>query len=141
MNFFDYIFYRSYKFFHKMPSNRFTADVQALCVVSTLQFFNLIFLNLFFSYLKKEEILPSNKFSYVGTIVVLLFINFLRYWGRSSNIKELSRRWKNENQNQKLIRGFLVTIFIILSIVLAVGSAHYVGKYFRELPARADIQL
>jgi hypothetical protein len=114
-----------------MPRNRYTADVQALCVVSTLQFFNLLFLDLFISFLKKEALIPLSKYLFGGTIAVLLFINFLRYWGRVTNIKELTRRWKNENQNQKLISGLFVTIYIILSIVLAVGSAHYVGKYFR----------
>jgi hypothetical protein len=131
MKFFDYIFYRSYNFFYKMPRNRYTADVQALCVVSTMQFFNFLFLDLFISYLRKEALIPLSKYLFVGTIAVLLFINFLRYWGRGTNINEMTKRWKNENQNQKLIRGLFVIMYTLLSIILAVGSAHYVGKYFR----------
>ena len=114
-----------------MPRNRYTANVQALCAVSTLQSFNLIFLELFLSYLKKKDMFPSNKYLYGGIVVVLLFINFLRYGG--DTIKELAKKWKNESENQKLIKGFFVTIYIILSIVLFVASADYVGKYLRTL--------
>jgi hypothetical protein len=113
-----------------MPRNRNTADVQALCIVSTLQGLNLLFFGLLFSYVKNEDIIPSSKFFYGGFIILFLILNFLRYRG-VSNIKELAKRWRNEKVNQKFIGGFLLTIYIILSFVLAVGSSHYVGKYFR----------
>lgn len=131
MKLFDYIFYRAHNLFLKIPRKSYTADIQALCAVSTLQFFNLLFFELLFSYLKKEALFSLNKYLIGGTIAFLILLNYLRYWG-NSNIKELGKKWKNESNDQKLIRGIFVIIYVLLSIVLAVGSAHYVGKYFRE---------
>ena len=133
MKFFDYIFYRSHNFFLKIPRRRYSADIQALCTVVTLQFLNTLFIVLLFSYLRKEVLFSLNKYLIGGTILLLIFFNYLRYWG-PGNIKELTRRWKDETNPQKFKGGVFVIIYVILSLILAVGSAHYVGKFFRANP-------
>ena len=131
MKVFDYIFYRFHNLFLKIPRKSYTADIQALCTVSTLQFFIFLIFMFLFSYIRKDDLFPSNKYVFGGILVLLLVLNYMRYL-RYSRIIELSEKWKNESKEQKLIRGIFIMIYVLLSIVLTVGLAHYVGKYFRE---------
>lgn len=131
MKLFDYIFYRAYNLFLKIPYRSYAENIQAICALSALQFFNLFFLELLFSYIFKESLLSLDIYLILGIMIILLFLNYLRYGG-TAKLKEFEKRWKNESKKQNLIRGGLVLIYVILSIVLAVGAAHYVGKYFRE---------
>lgn len=128
---FDYIFYRLHNIFKKVQNGTYTADVQSLCALSTLQWMNIFFLVNMYSYTKEKD-LKISKIEIVVSILIFIFMNYLRY-SRKANIKILTKKWKNEKEYKKFINGILVLIYVIATLALCVWSADFVGRYFREL--------
>ena len=130
MVFFDYIFYRIHNVFIKLPRATYTADIQSLCAVSTLQWFNIITFYLAFCYFDNSE-QKLSKLWVVLSLTLIILLNYLRYWGKH-NIASLTQKWKDEQRNQRINRGIFVLFYVVFSIAMVVFAADYVGRYFRH---------
>ncbi len=112
LSLFDYIFYRAYK----LGLGRSKAPIAyAAGIVSVSQFFALLtlfaFLKSFFGFSE----LPNN-FIYVVLVVLFLGLNWYRY-ERNPRLDEMNKRWGDEEQNKKLIRGWVI-VFCIAFLVI-----------------------
>ena len=61
-------------------------------------------------------------------VVLMLLIILIFYIRYRKQYKELKIKWKYETKNQKLIRGFLVILAILLPIVLPMLYLALFGK-------------
>ena len=129
---FDYLFYRFHGAFKKLPRKTYTADIQSLCALTTLQCMNIGFVLFIFCYIKDINTLGISKIWYAIPILILMFLNYLRYWG-DNNIASLTKKWKDEEKNIKIRRGIYVIFYVVISIGLCVWSADFVGRYFRNM--------
>jgi hypothetical protein len=120
--FFDYIFYRAYILFLKLPKRR-SAKVQALCSVATVQYLNFFFFLHCYKYVAKKELFHLDDIMIIVVVSSFLLLNFLRYWG-FIDLSSLSQKWQDEDRNKKRIHGIAVISYIVLSLILAMVHFH-----------------
>jgi hypothetical protein len=122
MTIFDYIFYRIAKFFYRRDGIDAFRAIAIVALMQTLflaEIATLILRSMF----SKEEIakyaLPI-KSSYLGMVVVILFLslNFFKY---RKTYWKFSEKWKDkETPMQHEVRGYLVLLSIFAPIILLV---------------------
>jgi len=127
---FAYLYYRIHSTY-KYKWNNSIPSVYAICLVSLLQFFNFSCL-LFFCFFVVETHLNINKLFGAAIVAGLLGINYYRYQVNSDFGKH-EEKWKNEMKQKKTIKGVLIIIYIIFSVLLFLLLANYLGEINRKL--------
>lgn len=127
---FAYLYYRIFSIY-KYKWNDSIPGVYALGIVSVLQGFNLSCL-LFFVFFIAESHLNMNKL-YGGLLfVVLLGINYYRFYIRT-NFSLLEEKWKKETMQKKTRNGILIIIYIVFSVLFFLLLANYLGEINRKM--------
>ena len=126
LKFFDYLYYRTCEFYYKREGDsgfRFTA----VLVISTMQGFNfcsiLLITNIIFH--KKIHI---NNFEAIIPCIILVAINMIRYNNNKYDYEVLKEKWATEEKGMKIKKQRLLIAYIVLSTVLFLGLAIYLGS-------------
>lgn len=114
MIFFNYCFYRvamAYKTWISEGSEDYANAVVSLCQSANI-----------LSLIAIPYIINNSRYS--GTLIIIismiiLIVNWIFFQNRKKYI-EYSEKWENENPKYRKLKGFLVLLYIILSIVLVV---------------------
>jgi len=119
MKYLDYIYYRVTKAYMKWDGETGITGIMAVSLIVTMLFVDLygvIHLTFFFEKYGNQY---KDEAKTIGLVLMLLIILifYIRYRKR---YKELKRIWANETKNQKLSRGFLVILAILLPILLPI---------------------
>ena len=105
---FSYIFYRTYCAYQKHHES--SPQIQSIGVISCMQGFNAL------TILKLMRIqLDINKLWGGVALIILFIINYNIYNRRIQNYKD---RWKDESLITRRLKGWLIIVYIILSISL-----------------------
>jgi glucan phosphoethanolaminetransferase (alkaline phosphatase superfamily) len=122
-NFFDYVYYKACNFYKKeTPGSQGVSGLTIMAVVQLFHIFTCFFLITIF--LKRK--IHFNKLFIVGLCILLLVLNGIRYNKLTYSI--LKEKWDNEDRNTKQRKQALVLLYIILSIILTISLAIYVGS-------------
>jgi hypothetical protein len=112
MNFFDYIYYRTYSWYKS--KNDLNYHLSGVLIVTLLQcsilFSLLTFLTLFFFPMPKIEKWQSTIFA-----LIILFFNLYRY-NKLVYYSELNNKWRNENEKLKYRKGCFIVFLLFVSI-------------------------
>lgn len=118
-NIFKYIFYRIYLYYgSKRDAIPKFSSIVVLTVVQNLNF--LTFVSPFISNINITVLK-------ISSLVLSLILFFVNYFFIIKNFDYIKSKWENENIKEKKRRGFLVTIYIIGSIILCFGLVGYLG--------------
>ena len=111
--FFEYLYYRICKAFFKWDGVEGNRGIWAVTMVQTLTVFDLILT--FFSLLRGRSSLFSYStilgMSAVVILFIVMFLNGRKYDGR---YQEFDARWKDEPENKKILKGFLVLLVMVV---------------------------
>jgi formate hydrogenlyase subunit 3/multisubunit Na+/H+ antiporter MnhD subunit len=123
MDFFDYVYYKSCKFYAKTDEEG--SGISGLAVIALMEGFNIftIFILVCLFLQKKFHL---GKLSMIVFAILLLIANGIRY--NKLNYGVLKERWDNEDENIRGRKGRLVVLYIIGSAILCVGLAIYIGS-------------
>ena len=127
---FDYLYYRIYSTY-KNKWNDSIPGVYAVCLISILQFFNLSCI-LFIGFYITDRRLITNKIFGALLVLVLIGINYYRFCIRS-NYGLLENKWSDENKLRRTRNGILIVMYIVLSVLLFLLFANYLGRINRGL--------
>jgi len=127
MKYLDYIYYRVTKAYMKWDGETGITGIMSVSLIVSMLFIDLygiIHLTFFFDKY-------GNQYKEAGkpiVVVLMLLITLIFYIRYRKQYKELKIKWKYETKNQKLIRGFLVILAILLPIVLPMLYLALFGK-------------
>lgn len=118
-SFFDYIFYRIYKFSKERGDT--TPTTNGILLLSLMQFLTildlLVFIRIFYSFP-----LPS-KWYIIPLITFPAIINWLRY-ERNFDIEKLHQRWQNEDKKKKVRHGWLISLYLLVSFLIPAAHGY-----------------
>jgi len=119
MKYLDYIYYRVTKAYMKWDGETGITGIMAVSLIVSMLFIDLygvIHLTFFFDNYGNQY-KDAGKPIVVVLMLLIILIFYIRYRKR---YKELKRIWANETKKQKLSRGFLVILAILLPILLPI---------------------
>ena len=125
-----YLYYRIYSTY-KYKWNNGVPGVYAICGISILQFFNLSCL-LFLAFFVADTHLSINRLYGAALVAGLMIFNYYRFHVYS-NFGMFEEKWKNETKRLKTMKGTLIIIYIVLSVLLFILLANYLGEINRKL--------
>jgi hypothetical protein len=114
---FDYIFLRVHQFFKERGDN--IPDTKGTSVLSLIQFltvFNLMDL----ARLVGDFAFPSKFGFFLPLIIIIGAVNWFRYQRDVDVQPKLEIRWKEEDQGKRVMRGWLISVYIIVSFLIPV---------------------
>jgi len=123
LSLFDYVFYRAYK----LGEGRASAPLAyASMIVSVAQSLVLISTFSVVDFLVNAS---HPKVSIYITVIVLFYIlNYFRY-ERNPWVDKMKKMWEHEDQNKKLIRGWLIVFCIALLVATPLTFAKMGFEY------------
>ncbi|AXP80839.1 hypothetical protein CJ739_1753 [Mariniflexile rhizosphaerae] len=127
MNFFDYVYYRSYSLYKNILGDS-TPMLYALCVVSLMQQFN-VFTMLYFAYVYLDLNMNINKYVLYASFLVFIIPNYLRY--SKFSYEQMDEKWRNVSKNKKIRGTIFMVLYIILSTIAIITTAIILGKVKR----------
>jgi ABC-type Fe3+ transport system permease subunit len=119
MKYLDYIYYRVTKAYMKWDGETGITGIMAVSLIVSMLFIDLygvIHLAFFFEKYGNQD----KDLGKPIILVLMLLITITFYIRYRKQYKELKTRWANETKDQRLIRGFLVILAILLPILLPV---------------------
>lgn len=126
LNFFDYIYYRTYsayKNFDNMPY------MYAVGLVSLMQQFNVVTI-LFILNTFLDLNMHVHKYVIYASFLVFIIPNYIRY-SRFKSYKQMDEKWGNDSKKKKVLGGFAVVSYVVLSTIVFIAAAHILGKIKR----------
>jgi hypothetical protein len=97
----------------------------AIIIVTLMQFLNIFSIYDILSIITQKK-LSVGKGTILAVIVLLLFLNGRRYYKFDYGM--LKKKWAEPGGQEKTKRGYLVILYIIISITLCIGLTVYVGS-------------
>lgn len=116
MKYFDYIYYRVFSTYQKWREPN--PWIYASILVALLQFLNLLVIYLITDVLINTT--ANLKPVIVVLIVVLIGLNFQRY-NKVKPYEKMKNLWKDEQKASKKKRGWLIILYIIISVLLPIS--------------------
>lgn len=113
-SFFDYIFYRVYKFFQVRGDN--VPDTKGSLILSLIQFLTILDIMVIVQFFHDYP-LPSKLGFFLPLLIIIGVINWYRY-ERNFDMEKLEDRWKNENQRQRVMRGWCIGLYLLTSFLI-----------------------
>jgi len=124
MKYFDYIFYRVAKAYHKWDGNNYTTAKTAVGYMLATIVCDLILFLLILFYGRDQLVLyrGSIKIAAVTIIIVFMFLSSKRY---KNLYTALDAKWCNEEKTVKFYRGVLVVVALPLPLVVLILGGIY----------------
>lgn len=122
---FNYLYYRIFSTYkYKWKDN--IPGVYAVCILSILQFFNI--LSVLYTVETFSMLDLNMKKIYYGLFVgIIIALNYYRYNFLTLFCK-LEKKWKNEPKNIRIVRGYFVITYILLSVFIILYLANYTSS-------------
>ena len=121
---FDYVYYRLNKFYYKWDGENGTTSsigvsmLQSLLIVNTV----IVILKICISKQQLQHNGENLKFGYILLFIILNIYNFkFRYNNKYALFKEY---WKDETKKQKIQRGFMVVLALVLPWLFIISLAY-----------------
>ena len=112
MKFFNYCFYRISKAYSKWEPNIY--HISGMAVVNLCQLFNLMSLiTIIFIILKIK--FPPEFILYIG-LPIFIISNF--FISSEKKYLQLAKKWENENPKYIKLKGYLILLYVLLSLVI-----------------------
>ena len=124
--FFDYLFYKVCEFYRKREKDDSGFRFEALAIVMGMQGFNLLSLLFFIELLSHKKIIIPKVYLIIFA-AVLLIMNGIMHNSNKYNYAILKEKRKNEEEKLKKKKENRIIVYIILSTVLFLGLAIYLG--------------
>ena len=115
VSFFDYTYFRIYKFFEGKGDN--IPDTKGSMILSLIQFF--ILLDILVIVRIGLDFTPPEKVFILPVIVIIGLINWYKY-EKGNVIDEFEAKWRNERKEQRINKGRLIVFIMIFSFLLPV---------------------
>jgi len=112
-SFFDYIFYRIYKFSKERGDN--APETNGTLLLSLMQFLTILDIIVFVRIVYPFP-LPA-KIYIIPLVALPAIINWLRY-ERNFDIDQLDVKWKDEQQKKKVRNGWFIGIYLVASFLI-----------------------
>lgn len=112
-SFFDYIFYRIYKFSKERGDS--APETNGTLLLSLMQFLTLLDIIVFVR-IAYPFPLPG-KIYIIPLIALPAIINWLRY-ERNFDMEKLHLKWKDEDKTKKVRNGWLMGIYLVVSFLI-----------------------
>lgn len=124
MKFFDYIFFRVSKVYHKWDGRSGITGIMAITMMQSLLASELIIVILRCFYSRNDLKSLPIKLSYIAIIVcaIFLYLNTKRYYNKYNKYRFF---WKFESTKLSQIRG----VVVILSLILPMLFLYIINKY------------
>lgn len=122
-HFFDYAYYRICKAYYKTRDSN--PKIAGLCIITLMHFFNILSLFCLFCISIHEKIY-INKLLALLVILTLMILNGIHY--NKFHYGILQDRWQEEDRETQVRKGGMVVAYIILSTVIGIGLAIYLGS-------------
>ena len=113
MDVFDYIFFRTYKFYLRQGSQ--IADTFASGLVTVLQCFAIIDIRVIIK-IFRDYAFPG-KLTFVILFVIIGGFNWYRY-EHDFDIKELDIRWGEEDNSKRVRNGWILCFSLIIELLI-----------------------
>lgn len=123
MRAFDYLYYSTCKFYAKTDKDG--AGLSGLAVVALMQSFNLLSIDIIIE-LWFHRNFAIGKPSIIGLGILLLIMNGVRY--NKLNCPVLKEKWDSEAENTAIRKRVWVFLYILISSILCISLAIYVGS-------------
>lgn len=123
LNFFDYVYYRICHLYYKTQESN--PRIVGLIIIALMQSFNFISLFCIICILYQQKLNSTKAIILISGIIILILDGF-RY--NKLNYDVLKEKWKNENTSAQAIKGGIVLCYIILSTIICIGLAIYLGS-------------
>jgi len=111
--FFDYIYYRIYRFFKERGDN--ISEYSAMLVLSIMQCFTLLDIVVFIRFVFPFPL--PDKIYIVPIIAVIGVLNWFRY-ECNFDIERLHNQWQNEDEKRKVRNGWLIGLYLLISFLI-----------------------
>lgn len=117
--FFEYIYYRLYRFYFKWDGRNGITAIIGVSMIQVLLIIDLLAIigRLFFT---RQETHPySRLFGYVaiGVMMLLMLYNYFRYYNKYGEYK---KRWSQEKREVYTKKGFYVVVSLLLPWVILI---------------------
>lgn len=113
MKIFDYIYYRMTKAYFKWDGRNGITSIIGVSMVQSMMIGNLLafLFGLFFTKAELSHYSKELAFTWATAFIVFIIYNSKRYKNKYIFFKSY---WRDETNNQKVFRGFLVILSLIL---------------------------
>jgi hypothetical protein len=115
MHFFDYIFYRIYKFSKAKGDN--APETNGSLLLSLMQFLSVIDIMIAVKIVHEYSFPP--KFYFLIPLVLIAFLNWVRY-ERNFGIDKFDERWGNEDSFRRMRNGWFIGLYLVISFLIPV---------------------
>src|SRR5690349_11774239 len=117
MNIFGYIYYRAKEFYIKYDKNSSVPEFSSVILVSTIQFLNFVSIFLISSYVFKFKIEVGIFYGLIPAIIILA-INYFLFESYNIGEKKYNLVRASESKNKSKLKGFLIILFIVVSMIV-----------------------
>jgi hypothetical protein len=124
MKYFDYIFYRIARAYHKSDGNESSTAFIAVGFMQGMIVSDLILFPLRFFYDRDQTSSHVGLIKIIGGIILTVFIilSYIRY---KNMYTRLNVKWGNEVKSTRFFRGILVVIALFLPLVILILGGIY----------------
>jgi hypothetical protein len=128
LRFFDYLYYGFRKFYGKYESG---PGFSALAVVTLTQILNILTVYILYCLITQTKANTGKlQLTSLALYISVLILNIVRYRKLDPDI--IKEKWENKKEKQKIILRTLLFLYVVLSFVVCVGLAIYVGNRNNE---------
>ena len=125
MLFFDFLFYRIYKFYSEYKEKG--AESSSAGIIGGLQVLNLLTIDMIVEFLVKDR-LRINTFLVIGLFLVFQIFTYIRYiYSEKNSAVQVEKKWLNKSEPYRKKFVVFQYIYVILSILSCFGLAIYLG--------------
>ena len=121
--FFDYLYYSVRKFYTEYKESG--PGFSALAVITLTQILNILTVYILYCLITETRV-HINKLAFLALYLSVLILNVVRYSKLDPDI--IKEKWENKKENQKIILRTFLLLYVVLSFVVCVGLAIYVGS-------------
>ncbi|MBN1415179.1 MAG: hypothetical protein JW973_08780 [Bacteroidales bacterium] len=101
----------------------------AVGLVSLMQQFNVVTI-LFILNTFLDLNMHVHKYVIYASFLVFIIPNYIRY-SRFKSYKQMDEKWGNDSKKKKVLGGFAVVSYVVLSTIVFIAAAHILGKIKR----------
>jgi membrane protein YdbS with pleckstrin-like domain len=112
-NIFDYIYYRMTKAYFKWDGRTGITAIIGISMIQTLLLGDIVTLAIRLN-IARSDTAPYSKmiaYAFAAILVILIITNYKKYNGQYNRLR---LRWKSETKSEKIVRGILVCLSLIV---------------------------
>lgn len=117
MNFsLDYVYFRLQQFYFKWDGRNGITAVIGVSMIQVLTAADIVFCIIRLCY-SRQEISPYSKILSSIFVIILLIVVIYNHYKYKNKYNSFKKRWKDESHRQRIIKGILVIVSLILPML------------------------